>query len=159
MARENPFVLPKSAVSSSVGVVASPQTEKLSEHTLNISESSALSTSSKESSFSSESSLGMPLQEVRFLFLKARVFNDRIEFFTADRLKKSFFIDEPTTKIVLDFEATRIFPTKRIELQSPLFTKLEIGAHKSFYRVAVTVSKKCRHHIEQKRDHLTLTCK
>ncbi len=59
---------------------------------------------------------------------------------TKDRLIKHFLIKNPPS-IVIDFESPSDFPSKRKELETKPFIKLEMGAHSDHYRVVLRLDK------------------
>ncbi len=83
------------------------------------------------------------LRKIEYRFGTILVYPDFLIIQTPDRLKRSFVLDSPK-KIVLDFIKKSDFPSKRIVLEHPLFHQIQLGAHSSFYRMAISVSKDCR---------------
>ena len=150
IARENPFVLPQpsdaSQRSSSVSAKQESQASSASSH-----QASARTTQKKITQKKA-------LQEVRLKFLKASFYDNHFVIETADPLKRAFTIDKPS-KIVLDFGARRAFASKKITLRTPLFKRFEAGAHKNFYRVAVTPAKRCDMRVQKAPGKLTIFCK
>jgi hypothetical protein len=59
---------------------------------------------------------------------------------TKDRLIQHFMINNPPS-IVIDFESPSDFPSKRKELATKPFIKLEMGAHSDHYRVVLRLDK------------------
>ena len=83
--------------------------------------------------------------KARFVFRENSVYIE-----TKDKLLKDFFISNPPS-IVMDFEATADFASKRKELTTAPFIKLEMGAHGDYYRVVFRLDKPHKYTIEKKR--------
>ena len=94
---------------------------------------------------------------VEYGFGKLLLYPDHLVLKTTDPLKRSFFLDSPK-KIVLDFAKKRAFPSKKISLEHPLFTQFQIGAHATFYRIAISVSKDCRLRVQKENGHYQVFC-
>lgn len=69
---------------------------------------------------------------------------------TKDPLIKHFFISNPPS-IVMDFKALSDFASKRKELNTAPFIKLEMGAHGDYYRVVFRLDKAHTYTIDKKR--------
>lgn len=69
---------------------------------------------------------------------------------TKDTLLKHFYIATPPS-IVMDFKASSDFASKRQELNTPPFIKLEMGAHGDYYRVVFRLDKAHKYTIDKKR--------
>jgi hypothetical protein len=69
---------------------------------------------------------------------------------TNDRLIKHFSISNPPS-IVIDFESPSDFPSKRKELETEPFIKLEMGAHSDHYRVVLRLDKLHKYTIEKRK--------
>lgn len=67
---------------------------------------------------------------------------------TKDRLIQHFFIMKPPS-IVIDFESPSDFPSKRKELETKPFIKLEMGAHGDHYRVVLRLDKVHNYTVEK----------
>lgn len=83
--------------------------------------------------------------QARFVFRDKSVYIE-----TKDKLKRDFFIPDSAT-IVIDFKASSDFASKRKELKTSPFIKLEMGAHEDFYRVVLRLDKVHKYTIEKKR--------
>ena len=98
------------------------------------------------------------VQELHYPFLTAIFYQDHFVIKTKDPLKKIFLLENPA-KIVLDFKKRRSFYTKRVDLNSTLFEKFEMGAHRRYYRVAVSLKDRCKLKIKKRPQELLLFCK
>ncbi len=125
-ARLNPFVLP------------SQESSIQSSHTSEATNKSSQSTSSGE----------QPRKTLSYGFGQIEFYDDRFIVKTKDSLKKSFLLDKPK-KIVLDFASSRHFETKNQKLDIPLFRRVQVGSHKNFYRIAVTIEGPCKLRIKK----------
>ena len=80
----------------------------------------------------------------RFVFntLKARfiVREDSVYIETKDRLKNHFSLSNPKS-IVMDFKSASDFSSKRAVIEGLPVTKIEMGAHGSYYRVVFRLDK------------------
>ncbi len=83
--------------------------------------------------------------QARFVF---RVNSGYVE--TKDKLVRHFYIATPPS-IVMDFQASADFASKRKELNRSPFIKLEMGAHGDYYRVVFRLDKAHKYRIEKKR--------
>ncbi len=126
--RVNPFVLPQASSS--------------------VTSSSLNPTSSSAASVQSSSNSLAPSEKIEYGFGTLLLYPNYLVIKTTDPLKRSFTLDSPK-KIVLDFAKKRAFPSKKISLHHPLFTQLQMGAHTTFYRIAISVSKDCRLHVQK----------
>ena len=118
------------------------------------------SSSLANSSASDSSSLAKPSapsKQIEYGFGKLLLYPDHLVLKTTDPLKRSFFLDSPK-KIVLDFAKKRAFPSKKISLEHLLFTQFQIGAHATFYRIAISVSKDCRLRVQKENGHYQVFC-
>ena len=93
-------------------------------------------------------------------YAKARfVFRENSAYIeTKDELIKHFAIATPPS-IVIDFKAPSDFASKRKELTTVPFVKLEMGAHGDRYRVVLRLDREHSYRIEKKRygQFLTIT--
>ncbi len=140
VARENPFVLPQSSSTSAPQKSISLTTQPKSHAELKTAEKN-ISTSSSNIKQPVAQTQGQKLAD--FGFLQLLIQNDTLVLATKDRLRRTFTIDKPK-KVVFDFSKRRHFASKTIVLNKGAFKKVSIGAHKSFYRVAIEVSRSCK---------------
>ncbi len=139
IARIDPFFLPEeedSGVNSSAMQSISSSVKKMQ----------ALASSSSAS-----------ILHIDYGFLKVAVFDDHLEIKSKDRLKKHFLLSHPK-KIVFDFSARRGFPTKKKILHHPKFPKLFLGAHKTYYRLAISYKGRCKNRLKKQGSTLVLFC-
>jgi len=94
---------------------------------------------------------------VVFNTLKSRflVYEDRIYIETKDRLKKHFSLEHPN-RIVIDFRSSSDFASKRSIINGLPVTKIEVGAHGSYYRVVFRLDKSYRYSVEDAKYGLLL---
>lgn len=109
------------------------------------------------SSSSSSSTAQKPLASISYGFGKIDFFENSFLLITSDPIKRSFMIDKPK-KLVIDFNKKRDFATKSYTIHHPLFTKVELGSHKSYYRLAVTIQGDCRYRIEKQEEGYLVSC-
>lgn len=83
--------------------------------------------------------------QARFVFRKNSGYVE-----TKDRLQRHFYIATPPS-IVMDFKAPSDFASKRKELNTIPFIKLEMGAHGNYYRVVFRLDKAHKYTIDKKR--------
>ncbi len=133
-ARINPFVLPQASGSLDASAASS---------------SVASSSVHVQSSFADAT---VPLKKIDYGFGRLLLYADSFVIETTDPLKRTFTLDAPK-KIVLDFAKKREFPSKKIPLDHPLFTQLQLGAHPSFYRMAISISQGCRVHVQKEKGY------
>ena len=122
--------------------------------------SSATHSKEKVKSYSASSSSSIarkPLASISYGFGKIAFFENSFLLITSDPIKRSFMIDKPK-KIVIDFDKKRDFATKSYAIDHPLFTKVELGAHKSYYRLTVTIQGDCRYRIEKQEEGYLVSC-
>jgi len=87
-----------------------------------------------------------------FNFAKARfVFSEKSVYIeTKDTIVRHFAIANPPS-IVIDFSSSSDFASKRKELNVRPFVKLEMGAHKDYYRVVLRLDEVHTYTIEKRR--------
>ena len=78
------------------------------------------------------------IKEIRLPFIAVLFYEDGFAIRTKDRVRKHFALDTPA-KIVIDIAGKKDFATKRYIINAGKATRLEIGAHPTYYRVAVSV--------------------
>ena len=85
-------------------------------------------------------------------YAKARfVFRENSAYIeTKDKVISHFAISNPPS-IVIDFKAPSDFASKRKELTTKPFTKLEMGAHNNRYRVVLRLDKSHKYSIQKKK--------
>jgi hypothetical protein len=83
--------------------------------------------------------------KARFVFRENSVYIE-----TKDRLMKHFLIKNPPS-IVIDFESPSDFPSKRKELMTKPFIKLEMGAHSDHYRVVLRLDQVHKYTVSQRK--------
>ena len=100
-----------------------------------------------------------PTSENKVVFntLKSRflVYEDRVYIETKDRLKKHFALQHPD-RIVIDFRSSSDFASKRSTINGLPVTKIEVGAHGSYYRVVFRLDKSYRYSVEDAKYGLLL---
>ncbi|WP_201337626.1 MULTISPECIES: AMIN domain-containing protein [unclassified Nitratiruptor] len=128
-------------------------TSSISSHTLQTSAHAAVSQSSQQN----RPSLETPFTTLQLGFATIGFYKDKIGIHTQDRLKKEFLLDSPP-KIVIDFAAKRRFQSKKQQLKTPLFKDIAIGAHKNFYRIAISLDGECRNRIKKEADTIWIYC-
>lgn len=89
--------------------------------------------------------------KVRFVFKENSAYIE-----TKDKVIKHFAISNPS-RIVIDFESPSDFASKRKELTTRPFKKLEIGAHSGSYRVVLSLDGSHKYKIEQSKDGQIVT--
>jgi len=87
-------------------------------------------------------------------FIQFHIEGDRLVVRTRDPIKRIFTLDRPR-KVVFDFAKSRDFGTKRLSFDHPHFPEITLGAHKSFYRVAIRL--KCQNP-QIDRSNLAVVC-
>lgn len=93
-----------------------------------------------------------------FKWLSIEMGNDYIFIKTKDKLLKSFRVHHPE-KIVLDFTSKKTFNTKRLKIKSRYISKIAVGAHKKYYRVALKLKRKTKFSLKYEKDGYRLTFK
>ncbi len=108
-----------------------------------------------------EASLKKEEKEVKKLFrwISLSVAKEHIFLKTKDGLIKNFTIENPK-KIVLDFKSNRSFKTKRAKLKNnQCIDEIALGAHKGYYRIALTFKKECDYKLSKEKGGYKLTFK
>jgi len=83
--------------------------------------------------------------KARFVFRNKSLYIE-----TKDKIIKHFYLPSPPS-IVIDFKSKSDFASKRQSVTMPPFTKLEMGAHNTRYRVVLRLDKKHHYKIDKKR--------
>jgi len=157
-ARENPFVLPGMEKSGSKSEVKStPLMAKEKPVQSAVKSQNSSSFKSSVSSTSSRPVVGREWKKVAdFGFIAFKTADKKMKIKTGDRLKRAFLIKNPK-KAVFDFKSSRAFPTKVKKLKHPNFKEILVGSHAGYYRVAVSLDKKCRPKLDKK--NLKIICR
>lgn len=88
-------------------------------------------------------------------FITYATYKNKIKFNTEDEIVSDFSIGNPS-KIVLDFNAKRISPTKNIRLSNSLFKRIDFGSHQSYYRLVIYLDGKYNYHIDKEANGYTI---
>ncbi len=159
LARINPFYLPEELQNTSLRAQEERYSSSLqsSQSSLSSEAKSVVASSLTAASISSTQS-SEPLQTIDYGFVKIAFYKTKIAIATQDRLKREFLLDTPQ-KIVIDFAASRAFPSKKERLQTPLFREIAIGAHKNYYRIAIMLDGSCLNHLYKSGDLIWIECR
>ena len=75
---------------------------------------------------------------------------------TDDRNLRHFMVIKPY-KIVLDFKRDTSFYTKKLDLNKPPFTWVDMGNHEGYYRAAIRLDGPYKYKVESKEDGVLIT--
>ena len=94
-----------------------------------------------------------------FRWLNLSVAKEYIFLKTKDGLIRNFTIENPK-KVVLDFKSNRSFKTKRAKIKNnQCIDEIALGAHKGYYRIALTFKKDCSYKLSKEKGGYKLTFK
>ncbi len=145
MARENPFA--SSTDTKQVNTTA-PLTKAPKVHPRRTDNTQPSSQASKPK-IHPQRNLGtkevLNFSKARFVFRKNSAYIE-----TKDKIIKHFSIANPPS-IVIDFKGVSDFASKRKELRTTPFTKLEMGAHGNRYRVVLRLNKVHKYKINKRK--------
>ncbi|MEN8146680.1 MAG: AMIN domain-containing protein [Campylobacterota bacterium] len=93
-----------------------------------------------------------------YAYAKARfVFKENSAYIkTKDEMIKHFVVSNPP-RIVIDFRSTSKFTSKRQELTTKPFKKLEMGAHSDSYRVVLRLDGEHNYKVDKRKDGQVVT--
>ena len=130
--RENPFVLPN-ASSSSVA-----------------SRSSFASVVSVASQEAQQSSVASKQKKIVYPFVTLVFKKNGVVILTKNRVQRIFVLDKPL-KLVIDISSKKSFSSRRADIDFANFTKLTIGSHKHYYRIAIGLQQMCKAKLTKKK--------
>ena len=135
LARENPFILP---TPSSIAAIQSFSVAPV-----------VASQAAQQSSLPSKKEIKQPQKKIVYPFVTLIFKENGIELLTKNRIKRIFVLDKPL-KLVIDVSSKKSFSSKRAHIDFANFTKLTIGSHKRYYRIAVGLKRMCKAKLTKK---------
>lgn len=122
--RENPFILPTPS-------------------SLVATQSSSIASVVVASQAAQQSSVASKQKKIVYPFVTLVFKEDGIDILTKNRVKRYFVLENPK-KLVVDIYSRKSFESKRANVDFANFTKLTLGSHKSYYRIAIGLKQICK---------------